>query len=387
MPDKYEIFLDKNKKVKLSANEQGDFFAEANGKAIKLGGEGLQADSIQLGNTKILTDETGALVSSIDGGENQPIGGGGEEPLSYEFSTMLSTADLTYPDDPVLASALESQRGYLDFTTNEIVPANPGGYFAGGAEDREIFRNNRSKSINITQLWQDFIGRSLTDNDALGTAYFIKQQAGSRSSEYYIGFSGDNLPMANANSNLKFFPATFSFDYEYNVNFIQGYDSAGQNVKGTMTLCYTKARESATTHLGYIWRPQLTGQMFHPGNTITVIPEGSNREWDNGIDWERGDTNVDFGKSLPLFGSVAVSKVWSPYTLLSPPNYSIQGYPSFSQYLAPNALYAGATDANGNLFNIVDFTQLQTVSTPYQGATLKYDLKLSNFRAMDSEIG
>lgn len=43
MPDKYELFLDKNKKVKLSANEQGDLFAEANGKAIKLGADGLQA--------------------------------------------------------------------------------------------------------------------------------------------------------------------------------------------------------------------------------------------------------------------------------------------------------------------------------------------------------
>ena len=43
MPEKYELFLDKNKKVKLSANEQGDLFAEANGKAIKLGADGLQA--------------------------------------------------------------------------------------------------------------------------------------------------------------------------------------------------------------------------------------------------------------------------------------------------------------------------------------------------------
>ncbi len=42
MPEKYEIFLDKNKKVKLAANDQGDFFAEANGNRIKLGEQGLQ---------------------------------------------------------------------------------------------------------------------------------------------------------------------------------------------------------------------------------------------------------------------------------------------------------------------------------------------------------
>lgn len=42
MPDKYELFLDKNKKVKLSADEQGNFFAEANDKKIKLGASGLE---------------------------------------------------------------------------------------------------------------------------------------------------------------------------------------------------------------------------------------------------------------------------------------------------------------------------------------------------------
>lgn len=387
MADNNKVFLGTNKDTYIAADDAGNIVMQHEaGNRVEVTSDSLKSNSIQLGNTKILTDETGALVSSIDGGENQPLGGGGEEPLSYEFSTMISTADLQYPD-PILDNALESQRGYLDFTTNEIVPANSGGYFAGGARDREIFRNNRSKSINITQLWQDFIGRSLTDDDAVGNSYFSKLGVGPGPSEYYIGFNGDNPPLANANSNLKFFPATFSFDYEYNVNFIQGYDSAGQNVKGTMTLCYTKARDSQTTHLGYIWRPHLAGELFHPGNTITVTPEGINREWNNGQNWDNGDINADFGKSLPLFGGISVSKVWSPYTLLSPPNYSIQGYPSFLQYLAPEALYAGATDANGNLFNIVDFTHLQTVSTPFMGATLKYDLKLSNFRAMDSEIG
>jgi|9_EtaG_2_1085328.scaffolds.fasta_scaffold00008_48 hypothetical protein len=42
MPEKYELFLDKNKKVKLAANDQGEFFAEANGNRIKLGEQGLQ---------------------------------------------------------------------------------------------------------------------------------------------------------------------------------------------------------------------------------------------------------------------------------------------------------------------------------------------------------
>lgn len=42
MPDKYELFLDKNKKVKLAADDQGNFFAEANGNRIKLGDDGLQ---------------------------------------------------------------------------------------------------------------------------------------------------------------------------------------------------------------------------------------------------------------------------------------------------------------------------------------------------------
>jgi hypothetical protein len=42
MPQKYELFLDKNKKVKLAANDQGEFFLEANGNVVKINDEGLK---------------------------------------------------------------------------------------------------------------------------------------------------------------------------------------------------------------------------------------------------------------------------------------------------------------------------------------------------------
>ena len=42
MPQKYELFLDKNKKVKLAANDQGELFFEANGNVVKINDEGLK---------------------------------------------------------------------------------------------------------------------------------------------------------------------------------------------------------------------------------------------------------------------------------------------------------------------------------------------------------
>jgi hypothetical protein len=42
MPHKYEMFLDKNKKVKLAANDQGEFFMEANGNVVKINDDGMK---------------------------------------------------------------------------------------------------------------------------------------------------------------------------------------------------------------------------------------------------------------------------------------------------------------------------------------------------------
>lgn len=133
MPDKYELFLDKNKKVKLSADEQGNFFAEANDKRIKLGASGLEnvdengvaspvgadltaldqsiipdtnevydlgsaekkfrhlylsSNSLFVGDTKITSDPTtGALTTAVSDGQGgfadpAPVGGGG---ASYDW--------------------------------------------------------------------------------------------------------------------------------------------------------------------------------------------------------------------------------------------------------------------------------------------------------------
>ena len=72
MPDKYELFLDKNKKVKLAADDQGNFFAEANGNRIKLGDDGLQ----KFGE--------GGVLEAIGGG-------GGLEGTQYVFVAANGT--------------------------------------------------------------------------------------------------------------------------------------------------------------------------------------------------------------------------------------------------------------------------------------------------------
>lgn len=69
MPEKYELFLDKNKKVKLAANDQGDFFAEANGNRIKLGEQGLQTINKTTGAPESVggAPDPNQTISSITG--------------------------------------------------------------------------------------------------------------------------------------------------------------------------------------------------------------------------------------------------------------------------------------------------------------------------------
>lgn len=76
MPEKYELFLDKNKKVKLAANDQGDFFAEANGNRIKLGEQGLQTINKTTGAPESVGGgaDPNPTLTSIQGEEGNGFG-------------------------------------------------------------------------------------------------------------------------------------------------------------------------------------------------------------------------------------------------------------------------------------------------------------------------
>lgn len=102
MSEKYELFLDKNKKVKLSADEQGNFFAEANGKKIKLGSEGLQA-----------IDELGGAAAIGGGLSEEEINGlidaAAPAPDEWHFSGVYNTPNGTkqYPIGEAILKAKE----------------------------------------------------------------------------------------------------------------------------------------------------------------------------------------------------------------------------------------------------------------------------------------
>ena len=76
MPEKYELFLDKNKKVKLAANDQGDFFAEANGNRIKLGEQGLQTINKTTGAPESVggAPDPNQIIRTITGVEQNAFG-------------------------------------------------------------------------------------------------------------------------------------------------------------------------------------------------------------------------------------------------------------------------------------------------------------------------
>jgi hypothetical protein len=120
MPDKYELFLDKNKKVKLSADEQGNFFAEANDKKIKLGASGLENVDENGVASPVGADLT-ALSQSIIPDTNEVYDLGSAEKKFrhlYLSSNSLFVGDTKITSDPTtgaLTTAVsDGQGGFAD---------------------------------------------------------------------------------------------------------------------------------------------------------------------------------------------------------------------------------------------------------------------------------
>lgn len=381
MADNNKVFLGTNKDTYIAADDAGNIVMQHEaGNRVEVTSDSLKSNSIQLGNTKILTDETGALVSSIDGGENQPLGGGGDAPLSYQFSTALSTVGL---DTAIVTSPQGSQMGYLNFNTQEIEPGNGIGYFTGASISSSLFKDvARPNTINLTSLWAENIGRNLTPSDAgdgAGATYYTAGSLG----DFDI-YLNDRYGLDENTSN--FSPASISFDFEYNITSTTRFNQKGQSVKGAINLYYTQAIDAADySIMGYLWQPYLSSYNIAAGNYMSIKGFGDIISPDEWITYSQSDKEI-YRLDETIVDSV---RVWSPSVLLDSlggnSSFSVLGAPPRQLYQLPLSLREAATDLDGNLNNIVDFRALQ-YSSQFGGGTdryscaLKYDLKLDNFK-------
>lgn len=236
MPDKYELFLDKNKKVKLSADEQGNFFAEANDKKIKLGASGLEnvdengvaspigadltaldqsiipntnevydlgsaekkfrhlylsSNSLFVGDTKITSDPaTGALTTAVAdglGGFAAPAPVGDTKFYDWKGSTTNVAAN-----DPINNDGINSKLS-MEFIYNDMVIAA-----------------NAANTGPIEVIWGNYLGNPNTSKTTLfgGIALssgnygydtgFITDEDGDDLSAFLVNkMDEENLPIIN----------------------------------------------------------------------------------------------------------------------------------------------------------------------------------------------
>jgi len=145
MPEKYELFLDKNKKVKLAANDQGDFFAEANGNRIKLGAQGLQTINKTTGAPESIGGDPDQTIRTITGIEQNAFG---------EDSGRTTFTHTSLPGETLIgwyaqANSGNSPRIFLQInpsyeTTLGTVLSSPDGTI--------IYDNNRESEENLIFL-------------------------------------------------------------------------------------------------------------------------------------------------------------------------------------------------------------------------------------------
>lgn len=131
MPEKYELFLDKNKKVKLSADEQGNFFAEANDKKIKLGSNGLENVDVN-GVVSPVGNDLTTLDQSIIPDTNQVYDLGSAEKKFrhlYLSSNSLFVGDTKITSDPTtgaLTTSVADEQGVFG-ASSAVGPENISG--------------------------------------------------------------------------------------------------------------------------------------------------------------------------------------------------------------------------------------------------------------------
>lgn len=236
MPDKYELFLDKNKKVKLSADEQGNFFAEANDKRIKLGASGLEnvdengvaspvgadltaldqsiipdtnevydlgsaekkfrhlylsSNSLFVGDTKITSDPTtGALTTAVSDGQGgfaDPAPVGDTKFYDWKGSTTNIAAN-----DPINNDGINSKLS-MEFIYNDmVIVAN-----AANTGPIEVIWGNYLGNPNTSKTTL-FGGIALSSGNYGYDTGFITDEDGDDLSAFLVNkMDEENLPILN----------------------------------------------------------------------------------------------------------------------------------------------------------------------------------------------
>lgn len=236
MPDKYELFLDKNKKVKLSADEQGNFFAEANDKRIKLGASGLEnvdengvaspvgadltaldqsiipdtnevydlgsaekkfrhlylsSNSLFVGDTKITSDPTtGALTTAVSDGQGgfaAPAPVGDTKFYDWKGSTTNIAAN-----DPINNDGINSKLS-MEFIYNDmVIVAN-----AANTGPIEVIWGNYLGNPNTSKTTL-FGGIALSSGNYGYDTGFITDEDGDDLSAFLVNkMDEENLPILN----------------------------------------------------------------------------------------------------------------------------------------------------------------------------------------------
>lgn len=236
MPDKYELFLDKNKKVKLSADEQGNFFAEANDKKIKLGSNGLEnvdgngvaspvgadltaldqsiipdtnevydlgsaekkfrhlylsSNSLFVGDTKITSDPTtGALTTAVSDGQ-----GGFAEPAPVgdaKFYDWRGSTKNIAANDPINVDGINSKLSMEYLYNDMVIAAN-----AANTGPMEVIWGNYLGNPNTTQ-YTTFGAVAINSGNYDYTSSFITDENGDDLSAFLVNkMDEENLPILN----------------------------------------------------------------------------------------------------------------------------------------------------------------------------------------------
>ena len=154
MPQKYELFLDKNKKVKLAANDQGEFFLEANGNVVKINDEGLKLGKRDQGGENALAAVglSEAEVAAIA----QENGYSTEDRITEvdlnNFFSDLRYQDLTY-SSVNNKTMISKGTSYYDIELNDFVDT-PGFYrgvleiFIAGKNSSATPGYNKKSALN-----------------------------------------------------------------------------------------------------------------------------------------------------------------------------------------------------------------------------------------------
>lgn len=164
MSDKYELFLDRDKKVKIAADEEGNFFAEANGNRIKLGDSGLQ----KFGEGGVLEDvgdvsgavgETKTFSFSQDNIYVSGLRNSSNNTLDFTYIPSYANAfdqALSYISSKGLGQRFLMQFSYelkLDFAYQDYLWSDPSGSYYPGFQIKKRWSSVTGDSLEILGRW------------------------------------------------------------------------------------------------------------------------------------------------------------------------------------------------------------------------------------------